>query len=134
MFRAFFVLMLTIAMSACSLFSHKAPPEDIDKAAGLFVRRLNAQEYDKIYEDAARKFKKTKNKTEILESLKELGERGKVLDHRRTSMSFADESGDLIAQPTYSSQFEKGFADLTLSFVDEGGEWRLIGFSLRVRG
>ena len=134
MFRAFFVLMLTIAMSACSLFSHKAPPEDIDKAAGLFVRRLNAQEYDKIYEDAARKFKKTKNKTEILESLKELGERGKVLDHRRTSMSFADEGGDLIAQPTYSSQFEKGFADLTLSFVDEGGEWRLIGFSLRVRG
>jgi hypothetical protein len=133
-YRAFVVMMLTIALSGCALFSRKAPPEDIDKAAGLFVKRLNAQDYDKIYEDVARKFKKAKTKSEILESLKELGERGKILDHRRTSMSFADEGSDMIAQPVYSAHFEKGFGDLILSFLDEGGEWKLYGFSLKIRG
>ena len=134
MFRAFVVIMLTIAMSSCAVFSAKAPPEDIDKAAGLFVKRLNAQDYEKIYEDAARKFKTAKTKSEIVENLKALAEHGAVLDHRRTSMSFAGEGSDMIAQPVYSSRFEKGSGDLLLSFVDEGGEWKLFGFSLKVRG
>src|SRR5262245_36120968 len=127
-------MMLTVVLSGCAMFSRKAPPEDIDKAAGLFVNRLNAQDYDKIYEDVARKFKAAKTKAEILENLRALGEHGKVLSHRRTSMSFAGEGRDMVAQPVYSSQFEKGFGDLILSFVDEGGEWKLVGFSLKVRG
>ena len=46
----------------CSLLSHEAPTEDADKAAGLFFQRLNNNEYDKIYDDAAKRFRTNKTK------------------------------------------------------------------------
>jgi hypothetical protein len=126
--------LFSLALTACTLLPHEAPVEDIDKAAALFVQRLNAAEYDAIYKDAAKKFKENQTKETILNSLKELTAKGKLQEFRRTQMTYEGEGKTRIASPVYSVVFEQTRGDLTLNFADESGEWKLIGFALRQRG
>ena len=121
-------------IAGCSLLPHDAPPEDIDKATALFVQRLNAAQYDAIYKDTARKFKDNQTKETILDSLKELTARGKLQEYRRIQMTYQGEGKDRIASPIYGAVFEQARGDLTLNFIDEGGEWKLIGFAFKLRG
>lgn len=127
------LILFALCLSGCTLLSHDAPPEDIDKAAGLFVQRLNDAQYDTIYKDAARKFKENQTKDTILDSLRELGARGKLVSHQRIQMKYEAETKDRIASPVYSVIFEQSRGELTLNFIDESGEWKLIGFALKQR-
>jgi hypothetical protein len=127
-------ILFSLFISGCTLLPHEAPAEDIDKAAGLFVQRLNAAEYDAIYKDAAKKFKANQTKETILDSLKELTAKGKLQNYQRVQMKYESESKDRIASPTYNAVFEQSYGDLTLNFIDEGGEWKLIGFIFKQRG
>src|SRR3954470_3268927 len=115
---------LSLFMAGCSMLPHEAPVEDIDKAAALFVQRLNAAEYDAIYKDAAKKFKANQTKETILDSLKELTAKGKLQNYQRVQMKYETETKDRIASPVYGVVFEQSRGDLTLNFIDESGEWK----------
>jgi predicted LPLAT superfamily acyltransferase len=132
--RKFGVLVLIVLLvGGCAVLPHEAPAEDLDKATALFVQRLNDAQYDAIYKDAARKFKDAQTKETILDSLKELTARGKVQSFNRIQMKYEGENKDRIASPVYFVAFDQSRGDLTLNFVDEGGDWKLIGFAFRQR-
>jgi Protein of unknown function (DUF3887) len=126
-------ILFSLFISGCALLPHEAPVEDIDKAAALFVQRLNAAEYDAIYKDAAKKFKENQTKETILDSLKELTAKGKLQSYQRVQMKYETETKDRIASPFYNVAFEQSRGDLTLNFIDESGEWKLIGFAFKQR-
>lgn len=126
--RRIFVLWLAVFMGGCSLLSHEAPVEDVDKAGELFFQRFEKADYEVIYNDAAKRFKENKTRQIVTDNLKQIVEFGKFADHPRISMSFQGEGKDRMASPIYLVTFEKGRGELTLNFLDEGGEWKLIGF------
>ena len=127
-------MLFVVFAASCALGSHDAPPEDIDKASALFFQRLNAAEYETIYKDTARKFKEVKTKENIIESLKELTVKGQIKDYQRLKMTFEGEGKDMRAVPVFSTLFDQGSGDIILYFVDESGEWKLIGFAFKQRG
>jgi hypothetical protein len=130
MLRIILFSMLLMCMAGCS---RQAPPEDVDKAAGLFFQRLNEADYDTIYKDASTQFKTNKTRDVVVESLKELTAKGKLQDFRRTNTSYRDEGKDRIAMPVFGTTFEQARGDITLSFIDEDGEWKLIAFAFKQR-
>jgi len=127
------LVLIALFISGCSLLPHEAPAEDLDKATALFVQRLNAAQYDVIYKDAAKKFKEAQTKETILDSLKELTARGRLQSFNRIQTKYEGENKERIASPVYVVAFDQSRGDLTLSFVDEGGEWKLIGFAFKQR-
>lgn len=126
-------LTAVVLLGGCTLLSHEAPLEDIDKAAALFFQRLDKQDYDAIYNDAAKDFKQKKTREAVIESLKQLTAYGKVLDHRRIQMPFEGEGRSRMASPVFGTAFEQIHGELTLNFRDEGGEWKLLGFAFKPR-
>lgn len=134
MYRQIVAVVLAALLTGCSLRGSEPPPEDVDKAAGLFFQRLNEADYEAIYEDAARRFKEKKTHEEIVSSLKELTENGKVVHFARSSTTIEGEGKDRIVGAVYGTTFEKHGGNLTLYFVNQGGEWRLIGFMMKLRG
>lgn len=136
MFRkviALVVLLTAIASTGCSLLSHEAPPEDVDKAAALLFQRLDKSDFDAIYNDLSKRFKKNKTRQTVTESLKELAALGKVTSYERVSMRFQGEGSERWLIPVYMATFEQGAGDLTLTFQDEGGEWKLLAFEFKRR-
>lgn len=126
-------LVVVVLLGGCTLLSHEAPPEDIDKAAALFFQRLEKQEYDVIYNDAAKDFKQKKTREIVADSLKQLTAYGKVLDYRRIRLPFEGEGKERMASPVFGTSFEQMNGELTLNFRDEGGEWKLLGFAFKPR-
>jgi len=124
------ISMLLVFMVACA---RQAPPEDVDKASALFFQRLNDAEYDTIYNDASTQFKKNQPREAVVESLKELIAKGRVQDYKRINTVYKDQDKERIATPVYSTMFEQSKAELALTFIDEGGEWKLIAFALKPR-
>jgi hypothetical protein len=120
-------------MGGCSLLSHEAPLDDVDKAAALFFQRLDNQDFDAIYNDCSKRFKTNRSKQTIIDSLTELVANGKTRDFQRTSMPIEGEGKDRIVSPVYQVLFEQRPGEITLNFQDEGGEWRLLGFSFKPR-
>jgi hypothetical protein len=131
MFRLIIVSTLLVFMFGCS---REAPLEDVDKAGALFFQRLNDAEYDTIYKDAATQFKKNQQRETVVESLKELTAKGRLQEFRRINTSFTDQNKDRIATPVFGTTFEQSRGEITLSFIDEGGEWKLIAFAFKQRG
>ncbi|MGA9771951.1 MAG: hypothetical protein WBV94_23165 [Blastocatellia bacterium] len=128
------ILMFVVFTVSCALRSNDAPPEDIDKAAAQFFQRLNAADYEAIYKDTAKKFKENQTKETILESLKELTAKGQIKDYQRLKMTFEGEGKDQRAVPVFSALFDQDSGQMILYFVDESGEWKLIGFAFKKRG
>jgi hypothetical protein len=122
------VVMIAIWLTACSMLSHDAPTEDVDKAATLFFQRLDKQDLNAIYEDCSKRFQKNKPKQTILESLAQLAANGKTLDFQRSSMPIEGQGSDRVVSPIYKVVFEQMSGEVTLNFQDESGEWKLLGF------
>lgn len=133
MYRKMIAVALAFSLAACAWYS-EARPEDIDKAAALFYQRLAEADYDAIYKDTAKGFKEKKTRAEIVESLTELAANGKVQSFVRISGGLEGEGKNARNFAVYATRFEQRAGNLTLSFVDESGEWRLIGFALKLRG
>ena len=129
------LVVFSIAMlpAGCSLLSHEAPSDDIDKAAAQFFQRLGNEEYDTIYNDAAKGFQATQTRQTVTDNLREVAERGKILDFQRISMSFQGEGKSRIATPVYRTSSQQARGEITLNFQDEGGEWKLFGFIYKPR-
>jgi hypothetical protein len=128
-----FIFLIALVPTGCSLLSHEAPAEDVDKAAALFFQRLGNQDFEKIYADVAQKFKENQPRQTITDNLKQIAEHGKVQDFERISMTFQGEGKNRIASPVYRTSTEKAKAEITLNFQDESGEWKLIGFAYKPR-
>jgi hypothetical protein len=120
--------MIAISLTACSMLSHDAPTEDVDKAATLFFQRLDKQDFNAIYDDCSKRFQKNKPKQTILESLAQLAANGKTVDFQRSSMPIEGQGSDRVVSPTYKVVFEQMSGEVTLNFQDESGEWKLLGF------
>jgi len=134
MLRKEVVLMIILAamsVGGCTLLSHEAPNEDIDKAAALFFQRLDKGEYDVIYNDASKRFKTNKTRDIVTSSLKELTIFGKTRAFDRAKMTIEGEGKDRMLLPVYRVLFETGSAEVVLTFLDEGGEWKLFGFTFK---
>jgi hypothetical protein len=132
------VAVLVIVLTAifpvgCSLLSHEAANEDIDKAATLFFQRLDKGDFDGIYNDAGKKLRENKTRAEVTQSLNELKAHGKNIGFDRISMAIQGEGKDRMVLPVYRVSFEQQRGDLTLTFQDESGEWKLFGFSFKTR-
>ena len=124
------VLLLTFAVG-CS--AREAPYEDIDKAAGLFFERLKSAEYDTIYDDSCEAFKEQKTRSEVLENLKKITALGRPQSYDRLSMMFDKDGKKRIANPIYAVTFDQTRGEITLTFRDDDGEWKLLGFSVKNR-
>jgi hypothetical protein len=133
MYRIILVVICLAFFSACSLKTREAPPEDVDKAAILFFQRLEQAQYEKIWDDAAESFKKTSQKTEVLESLKQMAGLGKAGTPARVEMTFTTDEGKRVALPKYAVRFEQNPASVLFKFVDESGEWKMGAFEVRQR-
>jgi hypothetical protein len=126
---AAFLLAFVVGCSA-----REAPYEDIDKAAGLFFERLKAAEYDSIYDDSCEAFKEQKTRGEVLENLKKITAIGRPQDYDRLSMFFEKDGKKRIANPVYTVRFDQSQGEITLTFRDDDGEWKLLGFAVKQRG
>ncbi|HXG65314.1 MAG TPA: hypothetical protein VNO70_09405 [Blastocatellia bacterium] len=109
----------------------EAPTEDVDKAAALFFQRLNAAEYDAIYDDSAKHFKEQNTRPAVVDNLKQITAIGKPRQHARLSMTFEQEGDNRIALPVYGVFLDATSAEITLKFVDDRGEWKLLGFAVK---
>ena len=125
------IVLAAVSLAGCSLLSHEAPNEDVDKAAALFFQRLDKGEYDAIYNDASKKLKTNKTREIVTSSLKELTISGKTRAFDRTSMPIQGEGRGRMLLPVYRVLFEQGSGEVTLTYEDEGGEWKLFGFAFR---
>ena len=123
-----------VLLGGCTLLSHEAPIEDIDKATALFFQRLDQEDYNGIYNDAASGLRQRKSRETVTDSLKELTAHGKVLNYQRIRFQTESEVKERIVSPVYGTTFEQVNGEVTLNFKDESGEWKLIGFAFRPRG
>ena len=130
---ALLMFLMVLLPSGCSLLSHEAPTDDIDKAAALFFQRLGNEEYDTIYNDTAKGFKDSQTRQTVTDNLKLMAENGKVLDFERISMALKGEGKSRMASPVYRTASERARAEITLTFQDESGEWKLFGFAYKPR-
>jgi hypothetical protein len=130
---ALLVFSMFILPVGCSLLSHEAPTEDIDKAAALFFQRFGNEEYDAIYNDAAKTFKDNQTRQTVIDNLKQMAENGKILEFKRISMTFQGEGQSRMAFPVYRTSSDRSRAEITLTFRDESGEWKLFGFVYKPR-
>ena len=126
-------LLAALPLAGCSLLSHEAPTEDVDKAAALFFQRLDNQDFNGIYYDCSKRFKKNKPRQTIVENLGQLAANGKARDFQRTSMAIEGQGSDRTVSPVYKVLFEQVAGEVTLNFQDESGEWRLLGFAFKPR-
>lgn len=133
MYRRLIAVALAFSLAACASYG-EAPPVDVDKAAGLFYQRLAEADYDAIYQDTSQGFKDNKTREEIVARLTELATHGKVRQYTRISGGVEGEGKNARVFAVYTTRFEKAAGNLTLHFVDESGEWKLIGFALKMRG
>ena len=125
---AAFLLTLLVGCSA-----REAPYEDVDKAAGLFFERLKSADYDLIYGDSCESFQLQKTRQDVVENLKQITALGRPQDFDRLSMLFDHDGKKRVALPTYAVSLDQARAEITLTFRDDGGEWKLLGFSVKTR-
>ena len=130
---AVIIVFITSLPLGCALLSHEAPNEDIDKAAALFFQRFSNEEYETIYNDAAKVFKNVQPRQTVTDNLKQMAEGGKILEFERMSMTFEGEGKSRMAKPVYRTSAERARAEITLTFQDESGEWKLFGFAYKPR-
>ena len=127
------LVLLAILPAGCSVLSHEAPVEDIDRAAGLFFQRLGNGEYDTIYNDSSTLFQERQTRQTVVDSLRQLVEQCKVVNFERISMSFQSVDKERMASPVYRVASDRSRGETTLTFHDQGGEWKLFGFAFKPR-
>jgi hypothetical protein len=114
--------------------SSQAPTTDVDKAAAQFFKRLNAAQYDLIYNDGAEQFKSQNSKASVQDDLVQIMGRGRVQSWTRVRMTFTKEKNAQVALPIYTIRQDQSASELTLEFIDVDSEWKLLGFALRPHG
>lgn len=128
------LLVVWIALIAIGCSASEAPPQDVDKAAAVFFERVKSAEYDAVYNEASEEFKKNVARATAVDSMKQIAAMGRIQSFDRLTFKIEDEEKNRIASPVYSVLFDRARADITVNFKDEGGKWKLVGFSVKPRG
>lgn len=129
MLRKAIILGLLVFAVGCG--AKKAAVEDVQKAADLFFQRLNEANYEAIYKDASEDYKKMESLNSTKEHLTKVAPYGKGRSERPIKMPIL-ENGKVV-QPVYGVASEIGRGSITLTFIDEKGEWKLRSFELGER-
>jgi hypothetical protein len=127
------MFVMVLLPAGCSLLSHEAHTDDVDKAAALFFQRLGQEQYDTIYDDAAKGFKDSQTRQTVIDNLRQMAEHGTIVDFQRISMSLSGESKSRMSSPVYRTASDRARAEIALMFQDESGEWKLFGFTYKPR-
>jgi hypothetical protein len=115
-------------MTGCK---HEAPTEDVDKAAAQFFLRLQAAQYDQIYDQADENLKDQKPRAAVLDDLQKLISYGRPQEWHRLSMALGTEKVDKrVAVPVYTLRTDNITSEISLKFIDVDGEWKLLGFAV----
>ncbi|HKF56970.1 MAG TPA: hypothetical protein VKJ45_16040 [Blastocatellia bacterium] len=127
--RRFIIPVMALALiSGCH---HEAPTEDIDKAAAQFFLRLKDAQYDQIYDQADENLKEQKPKAAVVDDLQKLISYGRPQEWHRLSMTLGTEKGDKrVAVPLYTLKTDNIPSEVSLKFIDDDGEWRLLAFAV----
>ena len=127
--RRFIIPVMALALiSGCH---HEAPTEDIDKAAAQFFLRLKDAQYDQIYDQADENLKEQKPKAAVVDDLQKLISYGRPQEWHRLSMTLGTEKGDKrVAVPLYTLKTDNIPSEVSLKFIDDDGEWKLLGFAV----
>jgi len=127
--RRFIIPLMALALiSGCH---HEAPTEDIDKAAAQFFLRLQDAQYDQIYDQADENLKEQKPKAAVVDDLQKLISYGRPQEWHRLSMTLGTEKGDKrVAVPLYTLKTDNIPSEVSLKFIDDDGEWKLLGFAV----
>jgi hypothetical protein len=126
------IVALSLGLVGCS--SREAPFEDVDRAAALFFERLKMAQYEVIYEDSSPSFKAQKTEIEVIDNLKQITALGRPESFSRVRMGFDKDGERRVAFPVYAVPLEKAKAEIALTFRDDAGEWKLLGFTLTRTG
>ena len=132
MVKKLLVVWIALILIGCS--ASEAPPQDVDKAAAVFFERVKSAEYDAVYNEASEEFKKNVARATAIDSMKEIAAMGRIQSFDRLTFNIQGEEKNRIASPVYSVLFDRARADITVNFKDEGGKWKLVGFSVKPRG
>ena len=139
MSRKLFIVLILVLLAGFAgvagfyFYPHKAPNEDVDKATALFFLRLDAEQYDAIYDDASHYYKEANTRAVILENLKQIKALGNHATPARVQMNFDTHEGHRVAEPIYGILFERARTLCSFRYIDEDGEWKLIGFTVKNR-
>ncbi|HEX5736530.1 MAG TPA: hypothetical protein VF131_27105 [Blastocatellia bacterium] len=128
------LLVVWIALITIGCSASEAPPQDVDKAAAVFFERVKSAEYDAVYNEASGEFKKNVARATAVDNMKEIAAMGRIQSFDRLTLKIEGEEKNRLASPVYSVLFDRARADITVIFKDEGGKWKLIGFSVKPRG
>ena len=131
MIRIAIVFTIALALTACG--ASEAPLQDVDKAAALFFERVKTADYDVIYKDASAEFKKNVPEATILDNLKQIGAIGRIQNYSRLRFPIESSGSQRRVSPVYSVIFDQAVTEITINFIDEGGEWKLLGFAVKQR-
>ncbi|HKY04480.1 MAG TPA: hypothetical protein VJQ56_06305 [Blastocatellia bacterium] len=138
MFRTKILALFLLALTGFTACKGEAPPAEVYEAGDKFIERLKKGEYDIIYSDASDLLKEKLTRVAAIEEMKKIAAVGRIQDYKRTNMSVGVENGKSFASPVYGVAFEnssgQSSGQLTLQFVDVGGNWKLSGFGATTRG
>lgn len=112
-----------------------ADPKEVPKSAEGVFSSLKDRKYDDVYDDASDAFKKTYQKQEFVDKMKELEGFGQLLEVKADGQPTVEESdGDKIARAPYAARFAlaQGPFSLTLRGNDITGKWELDGYKYDV--
>src|SRR5262245_18386853 len=128
MARVLAAVALSLIFLSCS---KPANPEEVDNAGTLFFERFKEANYDKIYDKVSSLFRDQNARATATDKMKEMAALGSVASWERMSMAMGKESGRDVVTPVYLVQPERVRCEITLKFIDESADWKLLGFALR---
>lgn len=132
MLKKLLVVWIALIVAGCS--ASEAPTQEIDKAAAVFFERVKSAEYDAVYNEASEEFKKNVARATAVDNMKQIAAIGRIQSFDRLTFKIEGEEKNRLASPVYSVLFDRARADITVNFKDEGGQWKLAGFSVKPRG
>jgi hypothetical protein len=126
------IVLVALALAGCG-GSKEAPLADAEKAGELFFQRFEKGNYQLIHSDGAQAFKEQVQAEEADAKLEQIAQYGKL--HQRTLIKnpVEGEGKGRISTLVYTLLFDKARIEGTLKFLDQEGEWKLLGFEFKAK-
>jgi hypothetical protein len=126
------IVLVALALAGCG-GSKEAPLTDAEKAGELFFQRFEQGKYQLIHSDGAQAFKEQVQAEEADAKLEQIAQYGKL--HQRTLIKnpVEGEGKGRISTLVYMLLFDKARIEGTLKFLDQDGEWKLLGFEFKAK-
>lgn len=96
----------------------------------LFHERMNAGEFDEIYDDACPAFQNALSRDEWLQHMHETREQFGLYRAMKSSMSNVIVGAPVQVRVAYNSSFEKGDATELFAFARDGDEFQLLSYGI----